>query len=132
MTPREKALKRLGVLLRLSQDERSPAGEREAAKLRCEAIQKRWEFTARELTLQVTVDQEARQPGLAARRRQEAIFRAEWAAAAAMSAQRQTAALRLVFVGQPIRMATNHGGQPRNMFVEFSAYTPPDEGIASE
>lgn len=126
MTSREKALKRLGTLLRLAQDERSPEGEREAAKLRCDAIQKRWEFTSRELATQIQQDREDREPAhMRRRRRAEAVMRAQ--RAAAMSAQQQAAAFRVVFVGQPLRAAPNYGNNLKNVYVEFSFPEPPGD-----
>ena len=118
MTPREKALKRLGTLLRLAHDERSPEGEREAAKRRCLAIQERWEFTPEELTGRIRKDQEAERPDLARRRRAEEILRARRAAAMAARSS------HLIFVGQPIRMAINYGSSPKNVFVEWSGEEP--------
>jgi hypothetical protein len=59
---RERTLKRLVTLMRVATDERSPEGERAAARNRCDAITKRWEFTFDELRAAIAADMRAQQP----------------------------------------------------------------------
>jgi hypothetical protein len=88
---REKALVKFCKMLRIANDERTPEGEREAAKARIDALAERWRFTdveivgqcKRELSAEEGQNAKALRGHRERQRQQEAMRRQAMAAAAA-------------------------------------------------
>lgn len=72
---RAKALKRLVVMMRIANDERSPEGERGAARAAADRIAERYKFPASELRAEIERDLCAQDPARARRRASEPFGR---------------------------------------------------------
>lgn len=72
---RAKALKRLVVMMRIANDERSPEGERGAARAAADRIAERYKFPAGELRAEIERDLCAQDPARARRRASEPFGR---------------------------------------------------------